>query len=127
MKLHPDRNDGLTVTGLAEGWIAVNGERHTTHLLLDSRGGCTACQLDTQAPWDSAAMTTVVNQTPELLILGSGRQQRFPPPQALRELMSRRIGFETMDTAAACRTYNILAGEGRHVMALLVLPALPDT
>ena len=44
-------------------------------------------------------------------------------------LMARRIGVETMDTAAACRTYNILAGEGRHVLAALILdtPAYQST
>ncbi len=57
----------------------------------------------------------------EVVIFGSGQRNRFPPPAWLRPLMARRIGLETMDTQAACRTYNILAGEGRHVVAALLL------
>jgi uncharacterized protein len=58
------------------------------------------------------------------VLFGSGTRLRFPPPAFLHSLMAQRIGMETMDTLAACRTYNILAGEGRHVMAaLLIEPA----
>ena len=61
------------------------------------------------------------NLKPELVIFGSGARLRFPPPAFLRSLMDARIGLETMDTLAACRTYNILAGEGRHVIAALIV------
>ena len=57
----------------------------------------------------------------ELIIFGSGNRNRFPNPAWLQPLMARRLGLETMDTAAACRTYNILAGEGRNVVAALIL------
>ena len=56
-----------------------------------------------------------------MLLLGSGDRLRFVPPAWLAPLMQRHIGVETMDTAAACRTYNILAGEGRHVVAALLV------
>ena len=55
------------------------------------------------------------------MIFGSGTRLRFPPPAFLRALMEKRIGIETMDTLAACRTYNILAGEGRRVIAALLI------
>ena len=58
---------------------------------------------------------------PELVIFGSGQRLRFPSPGLLRGLIERGIGVETMDTMAACRTYNILAGEGRKVVAALLL------
>jgi len=58
---------------------------------------------------------------PELVIFGSGTRLRFAAPALHRCLMQARIGMETMDTLAACRTYNILAGEGRHVIAALLL------
>jgi hypothetical protein len=53
------------------------------------------------------------------------QRNRFPPAAWLRALMARRIGLETMDTQAACRTYNILAGEGRNVAAALLLEDAP--
>ena len=61
---------------------------------------------------------------PELVIFGSGPRLKFVSPALLRALIDRRIGVETMDTAAACRTYNVLVSEGRSaVAALLLAPA----
>ena len=57
---------------------------------------------------------------PELVIFGSGSRIRFVRPALLRALIERRIGIETMDTGAACRTYNVLLAEGRSVLAALL-------
>ena len=54
------------------------------------------------------------------MIFGSGRRLRFVAPALMRSLIERRIGVETMDTAAACRTYNVLLAEGRAVVAALL-------
>jgi uncharacterized protein len=67
----------------------------------------------------------VVALGPELVIFGSGQRLRFASPALLRSLIERRIGVETMDTAAACRTYNVLAAEGRTVLAALLLETPP--
>jgi uncharacterized protein len=61
----------------------------------------------------------------EVVIFGSGPRIRFPKPAWVASLAARRIGVETMDTAAACRTYNILAQEGREVAVALLLDAAP--
>jgi uncharacterized protein len=58
---------------------------------------------------------------PQVLLLGSGARQVFPPPALLAQLYAARIGFEVMDTGAACRTYNVLVGEGRDVAAALII------
>ena len=58
---------------------------------------------------------------PELVLFGSGSTLRFPRPEWLRPLVERRIGLETMDTPAACRTYNLLVAEGRSVVAALLV------
>ena len=58
---------------------------------------------------------------PQVLLLGSGARQVFPSPELLAQLYAARIGFEVMDTAAACRTYNVLVGEGREVAAALII------
>jgi len=58
------------------------------------------------------------------VLLGTGTTLRFPPPRLTRPLVEAGVGLEVMDTAAACRTYNILQGEGRNVVAaLIVTPA----
>jgi len=66
-------------------------------------------------------LASVMPEAPELVIFGSGSRLRFVPPSLLSGLMGQRIGVETMDTAAACRTYNILASEGRRVVAALLM------
>lgn len=58
---------------------------------------------------------------PDLVLFGTGEKQHFPPPALLAPLMEAGIGHEVMDTAAACRTYNIIMGEGRPVLAALIL------
>ena len=60
---------------------------------------------------------------PELIVLGSGATQAFPPPATLAACLQRGVGLEAMTNSAAARTYNVLAGEGRRVVAALVVPA----
>ncbi len=57
---------------------------------------------------------------PEVVLLGTGARQIFPHVQLLREFARRGIGCEVMDTGAACRTFNVLASEARHVVAALM-------
>ena len=59
---------------------------------------------------------------PELVIFGSGSRLSFVKPALMRALIERRIGVETMDTPAACRTFNVLVSEGRSAVAALLLP-----
>jgi uncharacterized protein len=81
--------------------------------------------------WRAASMADISLQTlepalslePEILLLGTGVRTAFPDPALLAELSRRRIGFEAMDTAAACRTYNVLAHENRAVVAALLVGA----
>jgi uncharacterized protein len=63
----------------------------------------------------------LLDPLPEVVLIGTGREQHLLPAALMRQLISRRIGWEVMDTAAACRTYNILAGEGRRVLAALMI------
>lgn len=60
---------------------------------------------------------------PELILLGCGASQAFPPPEAMAACLGRGVGLESMTNAAAARTYNVLAGEGRRVVAGFILGA----
>jgi uncharacterized protein len=71
----------------------------------------------------SAALAAIVQLDPEVVLLGTGAHQVFPPRDVLAELLRRGIGVEVMDNAAASRTYNVLASEGRRVAAAFVLAA----
>jgi uncharacterized protein len=63
----------------------------------------------------------LLDANPEVIVLGTGATNIFPPRELVFAMARRQIGFEFMDTAAAARTYNVLAGEGRQVAALLYL------
>ena len=58
---------------------------------------------------------------PEIILLGTGQHLRFPPQDCLAELQKKNIGYEVMDTAAACRTFNVLAAEGRDVILAMLM------
>jgi uncharacterized protein len=122
MKLQPDRMEVQAVTGYGPGWLAINGEKHHSSLLITSAGMRTAIAARRPTELSEADFAELADWPVELVIYGSGRRLCFPPAAWLAPLMAKRLGFETMDTEAACRTYNILAGEGRPVGAVLLLP-----
>jgi uncharacterized protein len=126
MKLHADKPNLLSVTAHGEGWISVNGMRHSHSVVLGGAGLVKAwgvARLDELTCTHFAELLASENPAPELVVLGTGKRLTFIPPAVLQPLIERRIGIETMDTAAACRTYNILAGEGRRVVAALLIEA----
>jgi uncharacterized protein len=121
MKMQPDRSEVQTISGYGPGWIGVGTEKITSSIILVSDG--------TRIAWPAASFeelgpghfAQLAQLACEVVVFGSGARLRFVQPAWLAPLMSRRIGLETMDTAAACRTYNILAQEGRSVAAALLL------
>jgi uncharacterized protein len=122
MKLHADRAEGVNIINAYEaGSISVNGQVFRRSILVPPTGPVVPWDALTPADLTEAHFEAIAQAQPELVIFGSGHQLRFPPPIVLRPLMASRIGFETMDTAAACRTYNILVGEGRRVTAALLI------
>jgi uncharacterized protein len=75
--------------------------------------------------FDAAAAEALFALDPEVVLLGTGARQMFPRREALAALLRRGIGVEVMDNAAASRTYNLLAAEGRRAVAAFMLPS-PD-
>lgn len=67
-------------------------------------------------------LAPVLALAPELVILGTGETQQFPSPAVLGACLTRNIGIEVMTNAAAARTFNLLASEGRKVAAAILLP-----
>jgi uncharacterized protein len=70
----------------------------------------------------AADLDPVLVLAPELVVLGTGAVQVFPPAEVMAACLTRGIGIEVMDNAAAARTFNVLAGEGRRVVAGFVIP-----
>jgi uncharacterized protein len=122
MKIQPDRADGVnTISRLdaASIWVGPAGFGHS--LLVPWQG-----EVQRWAPARVEDLLPLhfeqaLALQPELVIFGSGTRHRFVGAALLRCLIECGIGVETMDTAAACRTYNVLASEGRAVLAALLL------
>lgn len=66
-------------------------------------------------------LQAVLALKPELILLGTGERQQFPDASVMRAAQSVGVGFEVMDTRAACRTYNVLVQEGRRVAAAILM------
>ncbi len=121
MKLHADTPQGPnSITRHSVEGVIVNGVTWRESILVPWRGAVTAWGPVDLDSLDETHVERIAALDPEIVIFGSGARLRFPKPALLKALMARRIGFETMDTPAACRTYNVLFGEGRSVVAALL-------
>ena len=79
--------------------------------------------------WSLDAFAAILNATPlpEVLLIGTGPKHIMIPPTFRAALKAREIGFDTMDTGAACRTFNVLLGESRRVAAAFLLPVVTSS
>lgn len=121
MKLQLAKTDGWnTITAYGEGYVSINGYRHHNNVaVLPDRliDGWTAATFDGLTVAD---FERVAGLDAEIILLGTGGRLRFPAPHLLRPLIEAHKGLEAMDLSAACRTYNVLAAEGRRVAACLL-------
>ena len=109
------------ITGYASGHVEVNGVRHESSLIV---------RPDRLFPsWSATDLHSLTmdhlewirDDPPEILLLGTGERQSFPSRTLWRSLRAEPWGIEIMDTAAACRTYNLILSEGRAVAAALII------
>ncbi|MFM9917748.1 MAG: Mth938-like domain-containing protein [Rhizobacter sp.] len=121
LKLHAERIEGTNaIARHGKDGVMVNGTQFTSSVVVPWTGIVTSWNVARFAELTVDHFAALVQHDPELVLFGSGEKLRFPPASLLRSLIERRIGFETMDTAAACRTYNVLLSEGRNVVAALL-------
>ena len=121
MKFHLATASGNVVTGLGPGWVRIGAIEYRENLVLTPETVATGWAA---SGFDGLAETDFANlhaYKPEVVLFGAGPAIRFPHPRLTRTLADARIGLEVMDTPAACRTFNILAAEGRGVVAALLL------
>jgi uncharacterized protein len=122
MKFHIDNAAGQNLfTGYGQGYVSINNQRYEHPVLVLPEqvvepwavGGFDALTRD--------HFDALLSQRPEIVLFGSGDTLRFPQPELTRGLAAAAVGFEVMDTRAACRTYNILVVEGRRVVAAMLV------
>ncbi|UAW64442.1 Mth938-like domain-containing protein [Mycoavidus sp. HKI] len=126
MKLHPDPSSvHNTITAYGAGYVEINRERYTHSVLVQPKTPVQTWPVSSFSALSNEHFSMLTTAAPaeeiEIVIFGSGAQLRFPSAELIRTLTARRIGVETMDLYAACRTYNILVAEGRQVVAALLI------
>jgi uncharacterized protein len=121
MKLQLAQTEGWnTFTAYGEDYVSVNAVRHQDNLIV--------LPYQLIEKWTPASFSTLsradfdflATLDAEIILLGTGKLLRFPSPELMQSLMQARKGIEVMDTQAACRTFNVLAGEKRKVAAALL-------
>jgi uncharacterized protein len=126
VKFQPDTLTGVNLISRHEpGRIWVGGAALTGNLVVPWVGPVQAWPTQAFEDLREQHFELIARLQPEVVIFGSGARLRFPAAAWLRPLIERGIGVETMDTAAACRTYNVLASEQRSVVAALLTAAPP--
>ncbi|POZ62138.1 Mth938-like domain-containing protein [Chromobacterium alticapitis] len=120
MKMHQASGQGKNLfTGYGEGHVLINAQRHDGNLIVS------ADKIVAWAPPDFSSLAVehfeaLLAYKPEVVLFGSGKNQRFAHPRLYAALTQAGIGMECMDTQAACRTFNILLAEDRRVLAALL-------
>lgn len=126
MKFQPDTTEGVNLVTRQEPgrvWVGPTLYRHS--VLVPWQGEVLPWAATAAEDLTATHFEQLAAMQPELVIFGSGARLRFVAPALLQSLMALRIGVETMDTPAACRTYNVLVSEHRRVLAALLLAPAP--
>ena len=119
MKFELSVAPGNVFTGHGAGYVRLGVVEYRENLIVTTdkiATGWASAGFEALTAEDFAAVAAL---EPEVVILGTGTTLRFPHPRLTRALTDARIGLEVMDTPAACRTFNILAAEGRKVAAAI--------
>ena len=122
MKFSEDNpDDGYFIQKYESNKIIINNRGFTSSLII-----CPDQVVENWQPRSIKALELIhfeslLQLKPEVALLGTGSKLIFPSVEVYSNLIQQGIGVEIMDTGAACRTYNILMGEGRRVVAGLIL------
>ncbi|MCB1596241.1 MAG: Mth938-like domain-containing protein [Gammaproteobacteria bacterium] len=122
MQLDAEPGSGNYIQSVSAELVRINGRDFRGHVIVSAErilADWNPRPIDEMQVEDFQA---ALEGQPETILFGSGAKHRFVSNFLLTAIMSQGIGFEVMSTAAACRTYNLLLGEGRQVVAALLLP-----
>jgi len=122
LKLHQDSSGALnTVTGYGAHYVEINLQRHESSVVVVPDAPVVDWPVSSFDTLSVEHFEIVLATEPEVVVFGTGARLRFAHPRLTAALTARRIGVESMDFMAACRTYNILMAEGRRVAAALLI------
>ena len=118
--MHLEKSDQRLISNYGPGKISVDGESYHSMVLVGKTSIGTSDFAGPVAELSLEVLQPLLEDKPEILIFGSGKNHHFPAPKLVAELASRGTALETMTTSAACRTYNVLVAEFRDVCAALM-------
>ena len=112
--------DHLFIRAIAGGKLQVGDEWHAGSLIISAKSLVTDWDVSSVEDLRPGCFARIFELDPEVVLLGTGTQQRFPPGELMMDFYRRNVGIEVMSTTAACRTFNVLVSEQRHVVAALM-------
>jgi uncharacterized protein len=121
MKLELDNNSGHHISHYSSDRITIDEKVYEQSVIVTPTVIVSPWPVESIVALTEADYESFLRYKPEIILFGSGTQVILPPSRLLGWFGERRIGVEVMTTSAACRTYNLLAGEGRKVVAGLII------
>lgn len=121
MKFVRETHSSLTIHQVDEGVIRIGDEKIRENVVLFRDTIERGWMVDDVSKLVESDFATLIEKSPEIIIFGTGWTPKLPPRDLVFALARRGIGFETMDTPAACRTFNVLISEDRDVAAVLLI------
>ncbi len=121
LKFTREMTSGVTIQRVTPSSITVNGKPYARSLALTPEAVISDWHAKPVAELADSDFDALLETAPEIVLLGTGPDNVFPPRELMFAFARRGIGLECMDTAAAARTFNVLANEGRQVAAVLYL------
>lgn len=121
MKISLDKNNAdFTINTYDIGSLQINERVYTTPIII-SKDRIVDWPVNSVTQLTDPDFEPILETGADIILLGTGQRQIFPPRSILKLAADKRLGLEVMDTAAACRTYNVLLSEDRHVCAALFM------
>lgn len=121
MQFTREQNSAITIRQVEPGQLRIGNDIVRTNVLLTAEREIRAWAVEDVDNLTENDLDAVIEAAPEMIVVGTGWKAVFPPRELVFALARRGIGFESMDTPAACRTFNILISEGRRAAAALIV------
>jgi uncharacterized protein len=122
MRFTQDHTSSVNVIrGYSDGQLQINSDVFQSSIIVGASAVRTESTVSSISDLGDAHVAHILALDPELVLLGTGKRQVFPSPEFGVRFLRAGIGFEVMDTGAACRTFNVLVAEQRRVVAFLIV------
>ena len=121
----PLSEDNITsryrISSYSDDSVSINEVEYHQSLLLSAQQMLSPWPVNSIQDLNQQSLEPILQMNPDVVLLGTGQRQQFPPAQIFALFGERGIGLEVMDNGALCRTFNILVAEDREVVAAVIL------